>query len=227
MELSELRHGTELLKRGFAAMQKGGVIMDVVNADQARIAEEAGAVAVMSLERVPSDIRKAGGVARMADPPVERLADFGQLKVECSRFFQEYSDIKEKIAQLTGIVSSRERELDLLRHQIHELNQVKLTEENYNQVEQQLQRVNNAAKIYELAAAAVTVFDDGEQGITQRLIQAFSPLRGLMQIDGQTSGFLANLERIQSDSEELLLELRRYLERSSFPGRGHRNKPTV
>lgn len=68
MELSELRHGTELLKRGFAAMQKGGVIMDVVNAEQARIAEEAGAVAVMSLERVPSDIRKAGGVARMADP---------------------------------------------------------------------------------------------------------------------------------------------------------------
>lgn len=68
MELSELRHGTELLKRGFASMQKGGVIMDVVNADQARIAEEAGAVAVMSLERVPSDIRKAGGVARMADP---------------------------------------------------------------------------------------------------------------------------------------------------------------
>jgi pyridoxal 5'-phosphate synthase pdxS subunit len=49
-------------------MQKGGVIMDVVNAEQARIAEEAGAVAVMSLERVPSDIRKAGGVARMADP---------------------------------------------------------------------------------------------------------------------------------------------------------------
>jgi pyridoxal 5'-phosphate synthase pdxS subunit len=68
MELAELRHGTELIKRGFAAMQKGGVIMDVVNAHQARIAEEAGAVAVMSLERVPSDIRKAGGVARMADP---------------------------------------------------------------------------------------------------------------------------------------------------------------
>ncbi|GAB6285008.1 MAG: pyridoxal 5'-phosphate synthase lyase subunit PdxS [Methanoregula sp.] len=68
MELSELRHGTELIKRGFASMQKGGVIMDVVNAEQAKIAEEAGAVAVMSLERVPSDIRRAGGVARMADP---------------------------------------------------------------------------------------------------------------------------------------------------------------
>ncbi|ACL17521.1 pyridoxal 5'-phosphate synthase lyase subunit PdxS [Methanosphaerula palustris] len=68
MKLEELRFGTELLKRGFASMQKGGVIMDVVNADQARIAEEAGAVAVMALERVPAEIRKAGGVARMADP---------------------------------------------------------------------------------------------------------------------------------------------------------------
>jgi pyridoxal 5'-phosphate synthase pdxS subunit len=68
MKLEELRFGTELLKRGFASMQKGGVIMDVVNAEQAVIAEEAGAVAVMALERVPAEIRKAGGVARMADP---------------------------------------------------------------------------------------------------------------------------------------------------------------
>ncbi len=68
MKLEELRFGTELIKRGFASMQKGGVIMDVVNAEQAVIAEEAGAVAVMALERVPADIRKAGGVARMADP---------------------------------------------------------------------------------------------------------------------------------------------------------------
>ncbi|RLI91759.1 MAG: pyridoxal 5'-phosphate synthase lyase subunit PdxS [Candidatus Altiarchaeales archaeon] len=60
--------GTDLLKRGFAKMVKGGVIMDVTNAEQARIAEEAGAVAVMALERVPADIRASGGVARMADP---------------------------------------------------------------------------------------------------------------------------------------------------------------
>lgn len=68
MKLEELRYGTELIKRGFASMQKGGVIMDVVNAEQAGIAEEAGAVAVMALERVPADIRSAGGVARMSDP---------------------------------------------------------------------------------------------------------------------------------------------------------------
>ncbi|MBG9772280.1 pyridoxal 5'-phosphate synthase lyase subunit PdxS [Brevibacillus laterosporus] len=59
--------GTDRVKRGMAEMQKGGVIMDVVNAEQAKIAEAAGAVAVMALERVPSDIRAAGGVARMAD----------------------------------------------------------------------------------------------------------------------------------------------------------------
>jgi pyridoxal 5'-phosphate synthase pdxS subunit len=68
LDLSRLRHGTELVKRGFAKMQKGGVIMDVTNAEQAAIAEEAGAVAVMALERVPADIRAAGGVARMASP---------------------------------------------------------------------------------------------------------------------------------------------------------------
>lgn len=61
-------HGTEVLKKGFAKMTKGGVIMDVVNADQAIIAENAGAISVMALEKVPADIRASGGVARMADP---------------------------------------------------------------------------------------------------------------------------------------------------------------
>jgi len=60
--------GTPLVKRGLAEMLKGGVIMDVVDPDQARIAEDAGAVAVMALERVPADIRRDGGVARMSDP---------------------------------------------------------------------------------------------------------------------------------------------------------------
>src|SRR5436305_143742 len=60
--------GTSRVKRGMAEMLKGGVIMDVVTAEQAKIAEDAGAVAVMALERVPADIRANGGVARMSDP---------------------------------------------------------------------------------------------------------------------------------------------------------------
>ena len=60
--------GTARVKRGLAEMLKGGVIMDVVTAEQAKIAEDAGAAAVMALERVPADIRRDGGVARMSDP---------------------------------------------------------------------------------------------------------------------------------------------------------------
>ncbi len=76
MDIEKLRFGTELIKRGFAKMQKGGVIMDVTNAEQARVAEEAGAVAVMALHRVPADIRASGGVARMADPmKIEEIMD--------------------------------------------------------------------------------------------------------------------------------------------------------
>ena len=68
--------GSRLVKRGLADMLKGGVIMDVVTAEQARIAEDAGAVAVMALERVPADIRSQGGVARMSDPDlIESIID--------------------------------------------------------------------------------------------------------------------------------------------------------
>jgi len=67
-ETNSHHNSTPLVKRGLAEMLKGGVIMDVVTADQAKIAEDAGAVAVMALERVPADIRAQGGVARMSDP---------------------------------------------------------------------------------------------------------------------------------------------------------------
>lgn len=66
--MTESVRGTSRVKRGMAEMLKGGVIMDVVNTEQAKIAEDAGAVAVMALERVPADIRAQGGVARMSDP---------------------------------------------------------------------------------------------------------------------------------------------------------------
>src|ERR1700753_2740731 len=92
-------HDQQAVKEGLARMLKGGVIMDVVNAEQARIAEEAGAAAVMALERVPADIRAQGGVARMSDPrlikeimeavtiPVmakARIGHFVECQVSCS-----------------------------------------------------------------------------------------------------------------------------------------------
>jgi len=69
-KISDIKIGTSKLKKGFAKMQKGGVIMDVTNVKQAQIAEDSGAIAVMALERVPADIRLHGGVARMADTSI-------------------------------------------------------------------------------------------------------------------------------------------------------------
>ena len=75
-EVTDRTTGTQRVKRGLAEMLRGGVIMDVVTADQAKIAEDAGAVAVMALERVPADIRRDGGVARMSDPAlIEAIKD--------------------------------------------------------------------------------------------------------------------------------------------------------
>jgi len=65
-----MEKGTLKVKTGLAEMLKGGVIMDVTTVEQAKIAEEAGAVSVMALERIPADIRAAGGVARMTDPEI-------------------------------------------------------------------------------------------------------------------------------------------------------------
>ncbi len=77
-----MKKGTIEVKRGLAKMLKGGVIMDVTNAKQAAIAEDAGAVAVMALERVPADIRAEGGVARMADPiKVQEIMDIVSIPV--------------------------------------------------------------------------------------------------------------------------------------------------
>ncbi|MCJ2513856.1 MAG: pyridoxal 5'-phosphate synthase lyase subunit PdxS [Candidatus Thermoplasmatota archaeon] len=76
LDISKFKYGTYKLKTGFAKMQKNGVVMDVTNPEQALIAEESGAVAVMALERVPADIRAQGSVARMADPLIiEKIMD--------------------------------------------------------------------------------------------------------------------------------------------------------
>ena len=105
--------GTARVKRGMAEMLKGGVIMDVVTPEQAKIAEDAGAVAVMALERVPADIRKDGGVARMSDPdmidgiieavsiPVMAKARIGHF-VEATRHMRS---IRSEIARLSGLPS--------------------------------------------------------------------------------------------------------------------------
>ena len=94
--------GTARVKRGLAEMLKGGVIMDVVTADEARIAEESGAVAVMALERVPADIRAHGGVARMADPSrVEEIMEAVSIPVMAKARIGHF--VEAQILQSLGV----------------------------------------------------------------------------------------------------------------------------
>jgi pyridoxal 5'-phosphate synthase pdxS subunit len=87
--------GTDLVKRGLATQLRGGVIMDVVTPEQAKVAEDAGAVAVMALERVPADIRREGGVARMSDPAlIEAIMDAVSIPVMAKARIGHYSEAK-------------------------------------------------------------------------------------------------------------------------------------
>ncbi len=95
-------HGSTRVKRGMADMLKGGVIMDVVTAEQARIAEDAGAVAVMALERVPADIRAQGGVSRMSDPDmIEGIIDAVSIPVMAKARIGHF--VEAQILQALGV----------------------------------------------------------------------------------------------------------------------------
>ncbi len=96
------RTGTATVKRGMAEMLKGGVIMDVVTADQAKIAEDAGAVAVMALERVPADIRAQGGVSRMSDPDmIEAIIDAVSIPVMAKARIGHF--VEAQVLQTLGV----------------------------------------------------------------------------------------------------------------------------
>lgn len=118
--------GTSRVKRGMAEMQKGGVIMDVMNAEQAKIAEAAGAVAVMALERVPSDIRAAGGVARMADPTiVEEVTKVVSIPVMAKARIGHY--VEAKILESMGVDYIDESEVLTPADEVYHINKNEFT----------------------------------------------------------------------------------------------------
>ncbi|CAE6423918.1 unnamed protein product [Rhizoctonia solani] len=113
--------GTFQVKSGLAQMLKGGVIMDVVNAEQARIAEEAGACAVMALERVPADIRKEGGVARMSDPKmIKEIVDAVTIPVMAKVRIGHF--VEAQILQAIGIDYIDESEVLTPADEQHHIN---------------------------------------------------------------------------------------------------------
>ena len=121
-----MEKGTDRVKRGLADMLKGGVIMDVTNAEQAKIAEEAGAVSVMALERVPADIRREGGVARMADPTkVEEIMAAVSIPVMAKVRIGHY--VEAQVIQALGVDFIDESEVLTPADEAHHIDKWKFT----------------------------------------------------------------------------------------------------
>merc|ERR1719352_1736650 len=120
------QRGTFAVKTGLAQMLKGGVIMDVVNPEQARIAEEAGAVAVMALERVPADIRKDGGVARMSDPEmIKEILEAVTIPVMAKARIGHF--VEAQILEAIGVDYIDESEVLTPADEVHHINKNKFS----------------------------------------------------------------------------------------------------
>ena len=178
--------GTQRVKRGLAEMLKGGVIMDVVNSDQAKIAEDAGACAVMALERVPADIRRDGGVARMSDP--EMIMDIQasvhipvMAKVRIGHF------VEAQILQSLGVDFIDESEVLTPADETHHINKFDFT------IPFVCGATNLGEALRRISEGAALIRSKGEAG-TGNMVEAVRHLRSI----------LSDIRKItQADSAEL------------------------
>jgi pyridoxal 5'-phosphate synthase pdxS subunit len=178
--------GTARVKRGLAEMLKGGVIMDVVTADQARIAEEAGAVAVMALERVPADIRAQGGVARMSDPElIEQIIQAVSIPVMAKARIGHF--VEAQVIQALGVDYIDESEVLSPADESHHIDKWAFT------VPFVCGATNLGEALRRLAEGAAMIRSKGEAG-TGNVIEAVRHMRSIS----------AELRRLHSLREEEL-----------------------
>ncbi|MEE1565082.1 MAG: pyridoxal 5'-phosphate synthase lyase subunit PdxS [Acidimicrobiales bacterium] len=178
--------GTQLVKRGLAEMLKGGVIMDVVDAGQARIAEDAGATAVMALERVPSDIRRDGGVARMSDPEmIEAIKEAVTIPVMAKARIGHFAEAQ--ILESLGVDYVDESEVLTPADEAHHIDKWAFT------VPFVCGATNLGEALRRISEGACLIRSKGEAG-TGNIVEAVRHLRSI----------LGDLRRItQADSAEL------------------------
>jgi pyridoxal 5'-phosphate synthase pdxS subunit len=178
--------GTQLVKRGLAEMLKGGVIMDVVDPEQARIAEDAGAVAVMALERVPSDIRRDGGVARMSDPEmIEGIKEVTTVPVMAKARIGHF--VEAQILQALGVDYVDESEVLTPADEAHHIDKWAFT------VPFVCGATNLGEALRRISEGACMIRSKGEAG-TGNIVEAVRHLRSI----------LGDIRKItQADSTEL------------------------
>jgi pyridoxal 5'-phosphate synthase pdxS subunit len=186
--------GTARVKRGLAEMLKGGVIMDVVTADQAKIAEEAGAVAVMALERVPADIRVQGGVARMSDPElIEQIIQAVSIPVMAKARIGHF--VEAQVLQSLGVDYVDESEVLSPADESHHIDKWAFT------VPFVCGATNLGEALRRLAEGAAMIRSKGEAG-TGNVIEAVRHMRSIS----------AGLRRLHSLREEELFSAAKELQ---------------
>jgi pyridoxal 5'-phosphate synthase pdxS subunit len=184
MEPSNQVTGTARVKRGLAEMLKGGVIMDVVTADQAKIAEEAGAVAVMALERVPADIRSQGGVARMSDPElVHQIMDAVTIPVMAKARIGHF--VEAQVLQAIGVDYVDESEVLSPADEAHHIDKWQFT------VPFVCGATNLGEALRRIAEGAAMIRSKGEAG-TGNVIEAVRHMRAI-------AGAVSRLHGLRSD----------------------------
>jgi pyridoxal 5'-phosphate synthase pdxS subunit len=194
MEPNNHATGTARVKRGLAEMLKGGVIMDVVTADQAKIAEEAGAVAVMALERVPADIRAQGGMARMSDPElIEQIIQAVSIPVMAKARIGHF--VEAQVLQSLGVDYVDESEVLSPADEAHHIDKWAFT------VPFVCGATNLGEALRRLAEGAAMIRSKGEAG-TGNVIEAVRHMRSIS----------AGLRRLHSLREEELFSAAKELQ---------------
>jgi len=168
----QAQRGTDRVKRGLADMLKGGVIMDVVDAEQAKIAEASGAVAVMALERVPADIRRDGGVARMSDPDmIERIMGSVSIPVMAKARIGHF--VEAQVLQALGVDYVDESEVLTPADEAHHIDKHAFT------VPFVCGATNLGEALRRLAEGAAMIRSKGEAG-TGDVVQATRHMRAIV-----------------------------------------------
>jgi len=164
--------GTFTVKRGLADMLRGGVIMDVVNAEQAKIAEDAGAVSVMALERVPADIRRDGGVARMSDPMlIEGIIDAVTIPVMAKARIGHFAEAQ--VLQALGVDFVDESEVLTPADEAHHIDKWQFT------VPFVCGATNLGEALRRISEGAAMIRSKGEAG-TGNIVEAVRHLRSIL-----------------------------------------------
>lgn len=147
---------------------------------------------------------------------LDKLCDFKEIMPSYYKTYREYTDLLTQKQKLNKADESRERELDMLKHQIAELKQVPLNETAYETLRNEIDRINNAEKLYESACQIIQILSNNDSNISENISNMFTPMRSLNQTDENTKEFSQILSRIQSDTEELISGLNTYIEKLSF-----------